>query len=120
MNIWDSWAGMYRNTRAMGAAVAMLIAIVTMQVLRCDPMVSRENVSGVVLLVEVEGLQPYGDGEPQSRVVVITSDSVKVRLLLPPPVPVAGDAIPLLAEHFKKGDTLYSLDRQKWRMDGPR
>ncbi len=119
MNIWNSWAVMHRNARAVGAALALLIAIVAMQLLRCDPMVGRENISGLVLQVEAEGLHPLGDGEPQSRVIVVMPDSVKVRLMLPPPVPQVGDAIPVVTEHYKKGKTLYSLDHQKWRMHGP-
>ena len=119
MNIWDSWAGWYRNSRALGAALAMLIAIVTMQLLRCNPMESRENISGVVLVVEARDLTGFSNGESQSRVLVATPDSLKVRLLLPPPVPEVGNLIPLVAEHYKKGDTLYFLDHQKWRMHGP-
>jgi len=119
MNIWDSWAGIYRNTRAIGAAVAMLVAIVTMQLLRCDLMVERDVVSAVVVEVEAEGLQPFGKGEVQSRVLVSTPDSLKVRLLLPPPVPMVGNLIPLVAEHYKKGDIRYFLDHRKWRMEGP-
>ena len=111
---------MYRNTRAIGAALAMLIAILSMQLLRCNPMEERENISCVVVAVEAEGLQPLGNGQPQSRVLVSTPDSLKVRLMLPPPVPVVGDLVPLVAEHYKKGDTLYTLDHQKWLMEGPR
>jgi len=119
MNIWDSWAGWYRNSRALGAAVAMLIAIVTMQLTRCNPLENRENITGVIISVEAEDLQPFSNGERQSRVLVATPDSFKVRLLLPPPVPMVGDLIPLVAEHYKKGNTLYYLDQQKWLMDGP-
>ncbi len=95
----------------------LLVAILVMQLTRCDPMVSRENFWAVVILVEAEGL---GDKGLQSRVVVITPDSLKVRLILPPPVPVAGDLIPLVVEHYKKRDPWYFLDRQKWLMEGPR
>ena len=120
MNIWDSWARMHRNARALGAAFAMLIAIVAMQLLRCNPVVEHENISGVVLTLEAEGLHPFGDGKPYTRILVATPDSITVRLLLPSPVPKVGDVIPMVAEHYKKGDTLYSLDHQKWQMDGPR
>lgn len=120
MNLWNSWAVMHRNTRAMGAALALLVAIVSMQLVRCNPMETRANISAVVVLMEAEGLQPFGNGEPQSRVLVSTPDSVKVRLMLPPPVPMVGDVIPMVAERYKKGDTLYFLDHQKWLMEGPR
>lgn len=116
MSIWNHWAKMHRNARALGAAFMMLIAIVTMQLVRCDPMESRENIPGEVTTVEAEGL---GQKKDQSRVVVVTADSVKIRLLLPPPVPIVGNVIPLVAEHYKKRDTLYYLDREKWQMHGP-
>ncbi len=119
MNIWNSLANMYRNMRALSVAVALFAAIIVMQVARCNPMESRDDIMAAVLAVEAEGLQPAGQGERQSRVLVITPDSLKVRLLLPPPVPGVGDLIPLVAEHYKKGDTLFFLDQQKWRMNGP-
>ena len=111
---------MYRNARAIGAALALLVAILSMQLLRCNPMVERVNISCVVVAVEAEGLHPMDNAEAQSRVLVSTPDSLKVRLLLPPPVPVVGDLIPVVAERYKKGDTLYALDHQKWLMEGPR
>ncbi len=119
MKIWNSWAISYRNARAMGAAVAMLIAILSMASLRCNPMVGRDNVLGLVLEVEGEGLHPFGDGEPMSRALVATPDSLEIRIFLPPPVPRAGDFIPLTVEYYKKGDTHYFLNQESWRIDGP-
>jgi len=103
----------------MGAAAALLVAIVAMMFLRCNPMVGREPVTGTVVTVEADGLQPHGSGGMQSRVVVSTPDSVKVRLFLPPPVPEVGDVIPLIEEQYENGDKLYYLDIQRWNMDGP-
>ena len=119
MNIWNLWASSYRNMRAMGAAAALLVAIVAMLLLRCNPMIGREPVTGTVVKVEADGLQPHGSGGKQSRVVVSTPDSVQVRLFLPPPVPEVGDVIPLIEEQYENGDKLYYLDYQMWRMDGP-
>ena len=120
MNIWNFWALHHRNARALGAAVALLIALISMSFLRCNPMVGREDVSGVVIEIEAVDLRPLGEGEAQARVRVVVADSVEVRLFLPPPVPQVGDVIPLIVEYYKKGDSLYSLDRPKWRIDGPR
>ncbi len=119
MDFWNSLAVMYRNSRGIGAALFLFIAIIAMQWQRCNPMELRENISCTVVQIEAEGLQSPGFPELQSRVLVSTPDSVKVRLLLPPPVPMVGDLIPIVAEHYKKGDTLYFLDRQQWLMDGP-
>ncbi len=119
MNIWNLWAASYRNMRAMGAVAALLVAIVAMLWLRCNPMVGRQPVTGTVITVEADGLQPHGTGGRQSRVVVSTPDSVQVRLFLPPPVPAVGDVIPLIEEQYENGDKLYYLDIRRWKMDGP-
>ncbi len=119
MKIWDSWAISYRNARGMAMALVMLIAILSMLSLRCNPMVGRDSVLGLVLEVEAEGLHPFNEGAPQARVLVATADSLQIRLFLPPPVPRPGDFIPLTAEHYKKGNTMYFLDLQKWLIEGP-
>ena len=120
MNIWNYWPKHYRNTRAMGAAVAMFMAIIAMSLLRCNPMVGRESTPGLVLTIEAEGLAPFDNGMVMSRVVVAVADSTEIRLFLPPPVPRVGDFIPLTAEHYKKGNIIYFLDRERWLIDGPR
>ena len=123
MNIWDywpkKWPTYYRNTRAMGAALAMLVAILSMLSLRCNPMVGRESAVGLVLEVEAEGLHPYGGGEPMARILLAVADSAEIRIFLPPPVPLPGDFIPLTVEFYKKGDSMYYLDQEKWRIEGP-
>jgi len=119
MNIWNLWAKTYRNTRALAAAAVMLLAILSMLSLRCNPMLTRDDVLGLVLVVEATGLHPLNDGEPQSRVLVATPDSTEVRMFLPPPVPRPGDFIPLSAEKYKKGNIEYFLNQEKWRIKGP-
>lgn len=116
---WNNWAVSYRNTRAAAAAAVLLLAILSMLSLRCNPVVGRDKVLGLVLAVEAEGLRPMGDGEPMSRVLIAVPDSVEVRLFLPPPVPRPGDFIPLMAEKYKKGNVDYSLDQERWRVEGP-
>ena len=103
----------------MGVAGVLLLAIVSMLSLRCNPMTGRESVLGLVLAVEAEGLHPFGEGEPQSRVVIATPDSAEIRMFLPPPVPRPGDFIRLNAEHYQKGNTEYFLDEELWRLEGP-
>lgn len=120
MNIWDSWARNHRNARSLAAAVVFLLAILSMLSLRCNPMVKREDVLGLVLAVEAEGLRFSETGEPRSRVLVATIDSTEIRLLLPPPIPRPGDFIPLTAEHYKKGDIRFFLNLEEWRAGGPR
>ena len=117
--IWNSWAISYRNARGMAAAAVLLLAILAMLSLRCNPMVSREDVLGLVLEVEAEGLDPFGQAAPQSRVLVAVRASVEIRIFLPPPVPRPGHFIPLKVELYKKGDRQYYLDQEKWRLDGP-
>ncbi len=117
--IWSYWATYFRNARALGAAVSIFIAIGAMSLLRCNPMIDKVNTSGVVTAIEAEGLHPFNDGEAQSRVLIMTADSTKVRLLLPPPIPAVGSVIPIVVEKYKKGDSRYYLDLLKWRMDGP-
>ncbi len=119
MNIWDSWAFQYRNARGLAAAAMMLFAILAMLSMRCNPVVDRQEVLGLVLEVEAEGLRPMGDGVPQARVILAVPDSVEIRLLLPPPVPRPGHFIPLKVELYKKGDRHYYLNHEKWRLDGP-
>ncbi len=119
MNLWNRLATSYRNVRSMGVAGALLLAIIAMQLARCNAMTGREPVTGIVVTVEADGLQPHGSGGLQSRVIVSTPDSVQVRLFLPPPVPEVGDEIPLIEEQYENGDKLYFLDYQKWLLDGP-
>lgn len=82
--------------------MALLVAILSMLSLRCDPVIDRDHVLGLVLEIEAEGLRPFDQGEFHSRVLVAVADSAEIRLLLPPPVPLQGDFLPLIAEHHKK------------------
>ena len=119
MGIWNSWARNHRNARGMAVGGALLLAFLAMLSLRCNPMVGREDVLGLVLEVEAEGLRIPGSGEPSSRVLMAVIDSTEIRLLLPPPVPRPGDFIPLKAEYYRKGNIEYFLDLERWRVEGP-
>ena len=102
----------------MVAATVLLLAALSLLSLRCDPVVGHENVLGLVLEIEAEGILPAGGGEPQARILIATVDSTEVSILLPPPVPRPGDFIPLIAEYYQKGAVVYSLDLEKWRAEG--
>ena len=119
MKILDAWARSYRNARALGALAVIVLAILSLLSLRCNPVVGRDEVLGLVLEVQAEGLRPTGEGEYLSRSLVATPDSLEVLLLLPPPVPRPGDFVPLIAERHKKGDTAYYPDLENWRLHGP-
>lgn len=72
-----------------------------------------------MVTVEETGLRPPGSQAPHSRVLVMTPDSVEIRMLLPPPVPDVGDGIPLVVEVHRRSSEDYSLDGQAWRIEGP-
>lgn len=114
----DSWARSYRNARAMGAAIVLLIAILAMLSLRCNPVTDRDEALGLVVKIEATGLRDVATGEPRTRVIAVAPDSVEIRLLLPPPVPKPGDFVPLRLERHRKGDVDYLLDVQRWRTEG--
>ena len=118
---WNAWARSYRNARGIAAAFVMLVAILSMLSLRCNPLTDRAEVLGLVLEIEAEGLTPMGDGQVMSRVVlgVEGPDTARVRILRPPPVPRVGDFVPLVAESFKKGNVDYFLHRERWLVEGP-
>jgi len=100
--------------------MVLLLAILSVLSVRCNPKVGRENVLGLVLEIEAVGLPPQDDGGPQARVLVAAVDTVQVTILLPPPVPRPGDFIPLIAEYYRKGNVDYFLDLEKWQIEGPK
>ena len=118
MGIWDYWAKNYRNTRAIGAALVMLLAILSMLSLRCNPMVDRKDILSLVVEIEAFDVRSLGTTEPNTRVIVATPDSNNVRIFLPPPKPKVGDFVPLIAEFYKKGNIEYFVNQQKWRTEG--
>lgn len=118
MKFLDAWARSYRSARALGAAIWLLIAIVAMLMVRCDPVVEREQALGLVVEIEAEGLKDPATGEPRTRVIVFTPDSTEVHMVLPPPVPKPGDFIPLRIERHRKGSADYLLEIERWRTEG--
>jgi len=118
VGIWNYWAKHYRNARGIGAAVVFLLAILAMLVLRSNPMIDHKEILGLVVEIEAFDVHPLGMNESQTRVIVATPDSNNVRIFLPPPKPNVGDFVPLIAEHYKKGNIEYFVNQQKWRTEG--
>jgi hypothetical protein len=100
-------------------ASAVVLVGLSLLSLRCNPMVDRYPVQGLVLQVEAENVLPPEGGAPQARVLLAVVDTAQVRINLPPPVPDPGHFVPLIAEHYRKGDVEYLLDLEKWRSEGP-
>lgn len=117
MNIKENWVDADRNTRIVTAAVVVILLAVSLLSIRCNPMVGRESVLGLVLEIEAVGIEPLEEGPLQSRVLMAVADSTEIHILLPPPVPRPGDFIRLTAEHFRKGNIEYYLDLEAWNTE---
>jgi hypothetical protein len=120
----DLWATVYRNTRAMTAAVLIWAAVFIMWGIKCqqdgDPLTGVVEETGVVL--EVLG-KPPAEAESDLRlrpVVIMLADSTEIQLVVSTPLPEVGDRIPLRVECFQSGKKAYTFDAQKWRITGPR
>jgi hypothetical protein len=119
MDIKNIWAKIRSYTKVIVAVLAVVLVGLSLLSLRCNPMVDRKDVQGLVLEIEDEGILPPEGGSPQARVLMAVVDTIKVRVLLPPPVPAPGNFIPLIAEHYRKGNVEYLLDLEKWQAEGP-
>lgn len=118
-NLRDLLVGKMTNLRTRIAVAVLLLAACTLCSLRCNPMVGSEMVPGLVLEIDAVGILSDEEIGPQSRVLIAVGDSTETHILLPPPVPRPGHFIPLKAEYFQKGNVEYSLDLEKWLVEGP-
>jgi hypothetical protein len=118
LKVWDYWAKNYRNVRGIGAALIMLVAILSMLSLRCNPMIDQKAILSIVVEIEAVDVHPLGTTVSNAWGFVASPVSTDVRIFLPPPKPKVGDFVPLTAEHFKKGNIEYFVDLQKWRTEG--
>ena len=112
-------AGAPGSTRTRIGAGFALMAVCTVISLQCNPQVASNNVPGLVLEIDALGIQPAETDQPHARVLIAVGDSTQTHILLPPPVPRPGHFIPLVAAHYRKGNIEYSLDLEKWLLDGP-
>ncbi len=117
----DFWAAMYRNSRALGMAVAIWLAVAVMWGMKCqanrDPVL--ENVSEKGAVVEYLGGPTADSGNKLRQMVIMLADSTRITLVIMPPLPAVGDRIPLRVEKFKSGKKSYVFDLQEWRISGP-
>lgn len=119
MDIKNIWAKIRSHARIIGAVIAVVLVGLSLLSLRCNPMVDRNYLQGLVLEVEAEGVLPPEGGAPQARVLMAVVDTTQIRILLPPPVPQPGHFVPLIAEHYRKGNVEYLVDLEKWQAEGP-
>lgn len=120
----NMWARIYRNTRALLAAVVIWVAVGMMWSFKCqqerDPVVGVAEEKGMV--VRVLGTDPSLDRDPGLKmrpVVVMLADSTEIELILATPLPAVGDRVPLRVQQFESGKKSYSFDLQKWQISGP-
>jgi hypothetical protein len=92
-----------QTTRVIFIAAVLLLAVGAAIWMRPAALVSTSPEQGRLLSVtERFGVVEIGDGR-------------KVRVALPTPPPKAGEAVPLLAEHYADGKTRYRIDVDAWR-----
>nr|MEE4266556.1 hypothetical protein [Candidatus Krumholzibacteria bacterium] len=119
----DLWATIFRNTRALSAAVLIWAAVFIAWGMKCqrdrDPMLEVTQERGRV--VEVLGEKPAAPGESDfgmRPLVIMLADSTTIQLLVPAPLPHEGDMVPLRVEVFQSGKKSYSFDTQEWIFSG--
>lgn len=121
----DFWATIYRNTRAISAAVAIWLMVVIMWGVKCqadrDPVLESGLETGQV--VEILGgntSSDSGSGLKLRQAVIMLADSTLIQLVLTPPLPRVGDGVPLRVERYRSGKKAYSFDAREWALTGPR
>lgn len=103
----------FRRARLL-LLIPLLIATVIVTVMESgNAVLHRETLTGRVLDVK-EVLQTRNGSAHLAHVEL--PDQTRIRLLLPlsPPHPVVGDRIPLIAEFYEDGKSMYALDWQAW------
>ncbi len=109
---FDNWARAYRDSRAVGAAVLLVLMLAwAWYVTRdyaSDKIVRTEHVSATVIHVPVAG----SSARRAAPVVCMVEleDGRKIRLMFTNPAPKVGDSVPLRVEYFENGEAYYSLD----------
>ena len=119
----DMWARIYRNTRALSAAVMIWAAVFIMWGFKCqadrDPVVDRVLERGQVMEV-LGNPDTAGSNDFKMRPVrIMLADSTEIQLVVPTPLPRVGDRVPLRVEVFRSGKRGYTFDTQEWLLNGP-
>ncbi len=110
MGIWNAFARAYRNTRALGAAIAMVVAVVVMSVVRCqeqgDPIVEQGSEVGTVVAATVV----EGTNLVRGRIALATADTIE--MMFSGPAPRASEGIPLKVIVRESGAREYTVDEE--------
>ena len=120
----NMWATVYRNTRALMAAVVIWAAVALMWGLKCqqerDPIVGVGEEKGtVVRLLGSDPAQENNPGLKMRPVQIMLADSTMIELVISTPLPAVGDRVPLRFEKFESGKRSYYFNLQKWQISGP-
>lgn len=98
----------YRNARALAVIGALLGVLGFGWIASSDKIVATtELTAGVLEVIE------YRRGF-QARVAASNGREVRIFLPMAGPRRSAGDQIPLIAEHYSDGSTLYRFDQGRW------
>jgi hypothetical protein len=127
-NFWDIWAIRHRNWRAIFVAAVFLsiLAWGSWKLVSVGELVEKYEDTATVLEV-----RPYrlavastadgtGSRDTIYRGCVQLSDSATVEMTLVPPIPAAGDQLPVVVERYDDGSYYYSIDVEKWQTEGSR
>jgi len=103
----------FRRARLLLLIPLLIIAVVVTYLESRTPVLHRESLTATVLET-LEVLQTQNGSAHLARLEL--PDRTRIRLLLPfaPPHPATGDRVPLVAEYYEDGKTLYALDWPAW------
>ena len=120
----DFWATIYRNARALGAALAIWACVAVAWGMKCqaerDPRLGCYQETGTV--IEILGSTSSGSVGTELKMrqsTIMLADSTLIELVLSTPLPAVGDRIPLRMEKYQSGKRVYTFDLQEWKMTGP-
>lgn len=102
------FAHAYRSARALTAVGVLLGVLAFGWIVNSDKIVATTEMTAKVLQV-IEYSRAF-----QARVAADDGKQVRIFLPMAGPRPSAGDQIPLVAEHYSDGSTLYRFDQSRW------
>lgn len=102
----------YRLSRAILAALGMLVAIGVMRWATSRPPTSVERATATV--TEVLESSSVIAGDPGRIVHVRLDDGRAGRILVPRFVAVDGDRVPLILESYENGEVFLTFDLETW------
>jgi len=113
MNLLTTFSRSYRLSRAIGAGVSLLVALLWMTWARSHPPTSRERtVATITKIVDL----PVG-ADTDCVALIRLDDGREGRLVVPRYAAVDGGRVPLVVESYADGDTFLVFDVEKW-VDG--